>query len=170
MQTVTVLLVSFLLFSSPFASGIDVLPSEDVSAGLRQALNQSASAAVDKLGIANGFLDNPKVRIPLPAPLQKAEGLMRTLGANKPVDNLIVSMNRAAEAAAAEAKPLLLDAIEKMSVEDAGKIVTGGDDGATRYFRTATSEALAQKFLPVVKSATDQAGVLRNITNLRVKE
>jgi len=161
MQTVSVLLVSFLVFSSAFASGIDVLPSGDVSAGLRQALNQSASAAVDKLGVANGFLDNPKVRIPLPGPLQKAEGVMRNLGANKPVDNLIVSMNRAAEVAAAEAKPLLLDAIEKMSVEDARKIVTGGDDGATQYFRNATSETLAQKFLPIVKNATDQAGVLK---------
>jgi hypothetical protein len=117
--------------------------------------------AVDKLGVPNGFLDNPKVRIALPGPLQKAEGVMRGLGMNKPVDNLVGSMNHAAEAAAAEAKPLLLEAIQKMPLEDAWKILTNGDDAATQYFRNTTSNGLAQKFLPIVKNATEQAGVLK---------
>jgi Protein of unknown function (DUF4197) len=161
MKTITALLASFLIFSTTLASGADVLSNEDISGGVKQLLDQSASAAVDKLGVPNGFLDNRKVRITLPGPLQKAEGVMRGLGMNKAVDNLIGSMNHAAEAAAAEAKPVLLEAVQKMSLEDARKILTDGDDAATQYFRNTTSDALAQKFLPIVKNATEQAGVLK---------
>ena len=169
MRTITVLVVSLLFSPAAFATDIDSLSSEEVSGGLKQALAQSASIAVDKLGIANGFLDNPKVRIPLPGTLQKVEGVMRTLGVGKYADNLIVTMNHAAETAAAEAKQLLLDAIEKMSVEDARKVVTGGGDAATQYFRNTTSEALAQKFLPIVKNATDQAGLLKKYNDFASK-
>jgi hypothetical protein len=86
---------------------------------------------------------------------------MRTLGVGKHADNLITAMNRAAEMAAAEGRPLLLEAIEKMPVEDAAKIVGSGDDAATQYFRNTTSETLAQEFLPIVKNATDQANLLK---------
>lgn len=161
MQIATALLVWILVSSSTLASATDVLSSEDMSGGVKQLLAQSASAAVDKLGVPNGFLDNPKVRITLPAPLQKAEGVMRGLGMNKPVDNLVGSMNHAAEAAAAEAKPVLLEAVQKMSLEDARKILTDGGDTATQYFRDRTSDTLAEKFLPIVKNATEQAGVLK---------
>lgn len=161
MRTTTVLLA--LLFISPAAFAADSgAPSDaEVSEGVKQALAQSASVAVDRLGVNNGFLDNPKVRIPLPGTLQKVEGVMRTLGVSKHADNLIATMNHAAEMAAAEGRPLLLEAIEKMSVEDARKIVSGGDDAATQYFRNATSDALTQKFLPIVKNTTDQAGLLK---------
>ena len=144
-----------------FAADSGALSDEEVSSGLKQALAQSAGVAADKLGTANGFLDNPKVRIPLPGALQKAEGVMRTLGAGKYADNLITAMNRAAEMAVAEGKPLLLEAVEKMPVEDAAKIVGSANDAATQYFRNTTSEALAEKFLPIVKNATDQANLLK---------
>jgi Protein of unknown function (DUF4197) len=156
MRTITAFFVWFFVSMPAMAMGIGALSDEDVAAGLKQALTQGASVAVDKLGIANGFLENPKVKIPLPGPLQKVEGIMRTLGMGKYAEGLIVTMNRAAETAAAEAKPLLLDAVKSMSVEDAKKILTGSDDSATRYFRETTSEELAQKFLPIVKKATDQ--------------
>lgn len=169
MRTITVLLVSLFVFPAAFAADIDALSGEELSGGLKQALAQSAGVAVDKLGIVNGFLDNPKVKIPLPGALQKVEGVMRTLGVGKYADNLIVTMNHAAETATAEAKPLLLDAVEKMSVEDARKIVTGGDNAATQYFRNTTSEALTQKFLPIVKNATDQAGLLKKYNEFASK-
>ena len=86
---------------------------------------------------------------------------MRSLGVSKHADNLIVAMNRAAETAAAEAKPILLDAVQNMSLDDAKSILTGADDSATQYFRSTSSEALSQKFLPVVKNATDQVGLLK---------
>jgi hypothetical protein len=161
MRTITGLLALLLIFPSAFAAASGVLSDEEASAGVKQALVQSAGVAVDKLGTVNGFLDNPKVRIPLPGALQKVEGVMRTLGVGKHADNLITAMNRAAELSAAEGRPLLMDAIEKMPVEDAAKIVGGGDNAATEYFRNMTSEALAQKFLPIVKNATDQASLLK---------
>jgi hypothetical protein len=161
MQTMTVLLALLLVFPPAFAAASGALSNEEASAGVKQALARSAAVAVDKLGAANGFLDNPKVRIPLPGALQKVEGIMRTFGAGKHADNLITTMNRAAEMAAAEGRPLLLGAIEKMPVEDAAKIVAGGNNAATEYFRNTMSEALAQEFLPIVKNATDQAGLLK---------
>lgn len=161
MRMITVLLALLLVCPAVFAADSGALSDEEVSSGLKQALAQSAGVAADKLGTANGFLDNPKVRIPLPGALQKAEGVMRTLGAGKYADNLITAMNRAAEMAVAESKPLLLEAVEKMPVEDAAKIVGSANDAATQYFRNTTSEALAEKFLPIVKNATDQANLLK---------
>ena len=169
MRVVTVLLAVLLVSPSAFAVDAGALSDEEASGGLKQALAQSASVAVDKLGVANGFLDNPKVRIPLPGTLQKVEGVMRTLGMSKHADNVIAAMNHSAEIAAAQARPLLLDAVEKISVEDPRKIVTGGEGAATQYFRNATSEALTQKFLPIVKNATDQAGLLKKYNELANK-
>ena len=161
MRSITAFLVWFFVSMPAMAAGIGTLSDEEATDGLKQALTQSASIAVDKLGVANGFLENPKVRIPLPGPLQKVEGVMRTLGMGKYAEGLIVTMNRAAETASAEAKPLLVDAVKSMSVEDAKKILAGGDDSATQYFRETTSEELAQKFLPIVKKATDEVGMAK---------
>lgn len=169
MRVVPVLLAVLLVSPSAFAVDAGALSDEEAFGGLKQALAQSASVAVDKLGVANGFLDNPKVRIPLPGTLQKVEGVMRTLGMSKHADNVIAAMNHSAEMAAAQARPLLLDAVEKISVEDPRKIVTGGEGAATQYFRNATSEALTQKFLPIVKNATDQAGLLKKYSEFANK-
>lgn len=155
-------IVVWLFVSLPaFATGVDELSNEEAADGVKEALIQSASIAVDKVGVPNGFLGNPKVKIPLPGSLQKAEGVMRSVGMNKYADGLIKTMNRAAETAAAEARPMLLDAVQELSVEDAKGILGGGDDAATQYFRNTASEALSQKFLPIVKNATDQTGVVK---------
>ena len=161
MRSIIAFLVWFFVSMPAMAAGIGTLSDEDAIDGLKQALTQSASIAVDKLGVANGFLENPKVRIPLPGPLQKVEGVMRTLGMGKYAEGLIVTMNRAAETASAEAKPLLVDAVKDISVEDAKKMLTGADDSATQYFREVASEELAQKFLPIVKKATDEVGMAK---------
>lgn len=161
MRIITVFLVWLCVSLSACATGGAPVSDEDTADGLKQALTQGAKVAVDKLGVENGFLGNPKVKIPLPGSLQKVEGLMRTLGMSKYADGLIVTMNRAAETAAAEAEPLLLDAVQEMSVDDARAILSGGNDAATQYFRSTTSEALTQKFLPIVKNATDQAGLAK---------
>ncbi|MBN2370455.1 MAG: DUF4197 domain-containing protein [Vicinamibacteria bacterium] len=141
------------------ASGIDVFSSEENGGALREALSQGAVAAVASLGRTDGFLGNPSVKIPLPENLQKAEKLMRKLHMGKYADELITAMNRAAEAAAPEAKDLLLDAVKQMTLDDARAIITGGDDSATRYFEGATSEPLTEKFLPVVRQATERVAL-----------
>lgn len=135
------------------AFSLDDLSNKEAAGGMKEALTQGAAAAVDMLGRDDGFLGNPKVKIPLPGGLEKVEGAMRTLGMGKYADELVTAMNRAAEAAVPEAKTLLVDAIKKMSVEDAKKVLTGGDDAATQYFRNTTSGPLAEKFKPIVRQA-----------------
>jgi hypothetical protein len=132
------------------------LSNREATAGLKDALVQASAAAVGKLGVTDGFLKNPKVKIPLPDSLKKAEKAMRVFGMGKQADELVLKMNRAAEAAVPEAKVLLVDAVKKMSVQDAKDILTGGDDAATQYFKKVTSTPLAAKFLPMVKEATQE--------------
>ncbi len=148
--------VTLLFFTSQaFALGIDDLSNKDATGGLKDALVQAAGSAVGKLGVTDGFFGNPKVKIPLPDSLKKVEKGMRMFGMGKQADELTLRMNRAAEAAVPEAKALLIDSVKKMSVQDAKNILTGGDDAATQYFRKTTSGPLAQKFLPIVKKATE---------------
>lgn len=169
MRAILVFIFSTFLSVTASAAGIDALSNKDAIGGLKQALTQSAGAAVGKLGATDGFLGNPKVKIPLPESLQKVEGLMRSFGMGKKADELIVTMNRAAEAAAPEAKTLLVDAVKRMSVEDAKAILTGGDDAATQYFRKNTAEPLAKKFLPIVKKATAKVGLASKYNELAGK-
>jgi len=147
--------LAFLSIAAP-ALALDLadISNRDATGGLRQALIQAAGSAVGKLGVTDGFLQNPQVKIPLPDTLKKAEKIMRKLGMGDQADELVTRMNRAAEAAVPEAKTLLVDAVKKMSVQDAKAILTGGDDAATQYFKKTTSAPLAQKFLPIVKKAT----------------
>ena len=127
--------------------------------GLKDALRQGAVNAVASLGRENGFLGNAKVKIPLPGPLAKAERLLRSVGMGGQADELVIAMNRAAEAAVVEAQSLLVDAVKQMSVADAKGILTGGEDSATRYFRTKTEATLRGKFLPIVTRTTQKVGL-----------
>jgi hypothetical protein len=145
------------LFTTPvFATGLADLSNKDAAAGLKEALTKGSQAAVEMLAKQDGFLGNARVKIPLPESLHKVEGLMRGLGMGKYADELVTTMNRAAETAVVEAKPLLVNAVKNMSVQDAKGILTGGDDAATQYFKRSTSTGLTEKFLPVVKMATQK--------------
>ncbi len=135
------------------AAGLSGISKTDQIGSLKQALTQGAETAVAGLAKENGFLGNDKVRIPLPDSLQKADGLLRTIGMGKYADELTTSMNRAAEAAVPEAKILLVGAVKNMSVADAKGILTGGNDAATQYFRKNTEAALTGKFKPIVNKS-----------------
>lgn len=137
-------------------SGLARFSTQDQIESLRQALTQGAKTSVSTLAKKDGFLGNPRVRIPLPDNLQKADRIMRKIGMEKYSDQLITSMNRAAEAAVPEAKDLLVGAIRKMTVTDAKNILTGGDDAATRYFRQSTETELTAKFTPIVGKAMEK--------------
>lgn len=132
------------------------LSDQDVTRGLKDALVEGAVKAVGLLGRSDGFLKNDKVRIPLPDSLIKAESVLKVMGQGKRVEELKVSLNRAAEAAVPEAKTLLVDAIKNMSVEDAKGVLTGGEDSATQYFRKATGAKLHERFLPIVGSTVNK--------------
>jgi hypothetical protein len=148
------------------AAGLDDITNSEAIRGLRQALNDGSAAAVAQLGVENGFFANPRVKIPLPPSLQKIERGLRAFGMRKEADELVLAMNRAAEAAVPEAKQLLTDAVRKMSVQDAKGILTGGDTAATEYFQRATRSQLGQRFLPIVKKATDKVGLAQQYNAL----
>lgn len=148
-------IVCALAFTAPaFAAGVDDLSSKDAASGLKEALTKGADMAVGQLGKPNGFLGDKRVKIPLPDSARTAEKMMRTLGMKKQADELINTMNHAAELAVVEAKPILTNAIKTMSFDDARGILSGGDDAATQYFKRTTSDAIAVKFLPIVKQST----------------
>jgi hypothetical protein len=126
----------------------------DAARGLKEALVRGAEVAVQQLGRPDGFLGDERVRIPLPDGLRQAEKLMRKLGASRQADELVQTMNHAAEQAVVQARPILVEAVRRMSFDDARRILTGDDDAATQYFRQATSASLEAKFLPVVRQAT----------------
>ena len=121
-----------------FAAGLDAISNKDAVSGLKQALTDGSAAAVGLLGKENGFFGNAKVKIPLPPALEQIEGALRMMGKKKQADDLVLAMNRAAEAAVPQAKVLLVDAVKKMSVPDAKGILTGGETAATDYLPPTT--------------------------------
>lgn len=137
-------------------SSVDALSDSEVTGGLKTALNQGVEKAVDSLGLVNGFFGNKEVKIPLPESLQKVEKGMKLIGMGKQSDELVLKMNRAAEAAVPEAKALLINSIKQMSLADAKAILTGPEDAATQYFKKTTSTQMGEKFLPIVTKATEK--------------
>ena len=126
------------------AGSLDAISAGDASAGVKEALAKGADYAVASLGKENGFLGNSKVKIPLPGYLQKAEKGLRMFGMGKQADELMETMNHAAENAVAEARPILSESIKKMSVDDAKGILTGGEGSVTKYFKRTSSEQLTE--------------------------
>ncbi len=155
--------------SQAMAGALDAISSGDASAGVKAALSKGADYAVSSLGASNGFLGNEKVRIPLPGYLEQGQKALRMFGLGKQADQLVETMNHAAENAVAEAKPILVDSIKKMSVMDAKSILTGGDDSVTQYFRTSSSEQLIAKFMPIVKASTKKLQLAEQYNQLAGK-
>ena len=135
------------------------LGETEAASGVRAALERGADSAVSLLGKPGGFLDNPQVKIPLPGALDRAASMLRAIGQGHRVDDLVNSMNRAAEQAVPEAKPLLLNAVHAMSVEDAVKIVRGSDTSVTDFFAGKTRAPLGERFLPIVTAETQKVSL-----------
>ncbi|HEY0845242.1 MAG TPA: DUF4197 domain-containing protein [Noviherbaspirillum sp.] len=148
-----------LFASTAMGASLSDLSNQDAASGLKAALEKGSIAAVGRLGVENGFLNNDKVKIQLPSILEQARPILKMTGRGQQLDELVVSMNRAAEAAVPMAKPLLLNAVKSMSVSDAKRILTGGDTSVTDFFREKTSSDLAVKFLPIVKKITDRSNL-----------
>lgn len=162
----SVLLALAALGTPAWALDLADLTKADATAGVKAALQRGAEVAVGQLGQPDGFLGNPKVRIPLPGWLEQGAQLMRTLGQGQRVDELETAMNRAAEAAVPAAKPLLLNAVKSMTLADAKGILAGGDTSVTDFFAQRTRGALTQKFLPIVKQSTSKVGLAQQANAL----
>jgi hypothetical protein len=129
----------------------------DALSGVKAALERGAEAAVAVLGQDGGFLDNPKVHIPLPGVLNDAAKVLKAMGQQKKVDELVTAMNRAAEAAVPEAN---------MGVDDARQLIRGGDDSVTRFFADKTRAPLAEKFLPIVTKHVERLAVAQKYNSM----
>jgi len=141
------------------AAQLENITNREAVSALRTALEKGSRAAVDQLGRENGFFGDARVKIPLPESLKRAERTMRRFGMGKYADELVLTMNRAAEAAVPEAKQLFVDSVKKMTVQDAKGILTGGDTAGTEYFKRTTSDQLRKRFLPIVKKSTAKVGL-----------
>jgi hypothetical protein len=145
------------------------LTNAEASQGLKVALEKGAVAAVALLGKTDGFLGNEKVRIPLPGFLEDAAKLLRNFGQGGQIDELVTSMNRAAEAAVPLAKDMLVGAVKSMSVNDAKNILSGGPTSVTGFFAEKTRQPLNGKFLPVVTKATEKVGLANKYNDVAGK-
>jgi len=133
----------------------------EIGDALKQALTQGTGKSSDKLSAVDGFFKDSEVKILFPPEAQKAEKTLRSLGLNKLCDDVILSLNRAAESAAKEAKPIFIDAIKQMTLQDVTNILLGNQDAATQYFKRTTTLQLTTKFKPVVKLNLDKVNATK---------
>jgi hypothetical protein len=155
--------------ASVWALSLSDLSNQDANAGLKAALEQGSSAAIAKLGVEGGFMNNDKVKIKLPGKIEKVRSMLKMAGQSKKLDELEESMNRAAETAVPLAKPLLVNAIKSMTLSDAKKILAGGDTSVTDFFREKTASSLNTQFLPIVKKVTDKTKLAANYNSVMAK-
>ncbi len=149
--------------------GTGGLSEDEIIRGLKEALEVGTSNAVEKVSKLNGYYQNPEIKIPLPQPVKKVEKLMRVAGYGAEMEAFELSMNRAAERAAPQAKGIFWDAIKKMSFSDAKKILQGRENEATLYFKERTFPHLSEMGKPVVHKAMSEVGVTRTYQDLDEK-
>ena len=138
------------------------LSTDDIANGLKEALQKGAQTGTQKLSSPGGFLENAALKIIMPQEVQKIESTLRKLGFNKLVDDMIVTMNRAAEDACKTAIPIFTSAIREMTITDGINILRGSDTSATAYLRTKTNIALTQSFSPIIKTSLDKVNATKN--------
>ncbi|OOZ37246.1 DUF4197 domain-containing protein [Solemya velesiana gill symbiont] len=135
------------------------LSNDQIIQGLKEALRVGTKKAVELLGKEGGYLNDGQVRIPLPDALETVAKGLRAVGQDKMVDEFIETMNRAAEQAVPKTLDIFVDTIQQMSLSDAKGILEGSDTAATDYFRETSGDRLGQVIAPIVKQATEKAGV-----------
>jgi len=137
------------------------LTSAEVGSGLKEALIQGISKGADQASALDGFLGNPQLKIPFPPDAQKVANTLRDIGLGNEVDKFVTTLNRGAEEAAKEAKPIFVDAIKSMTIEDAFNILKGEDNAATNFLKSKTQEKLVASFTPVMKNALQKVNATK---------
>ena len=163
------LFVAASLFGASANAQLEGITSREAATALKAALEKGSTAAVARLGRTDGFFGNPQVKISLPESMQRTENLMRRFGLARYADELILGMNRAAEAAVPEAKQRFVDSVRKMTLQDAKGILQGGETAGTEYFRRTTEAELRKRFLPIVRRSTEKVGLVQQYDNYAEK-
>jgi hypothetical protein len=150
--------ISIKQITDPLKGG---LTEKDAVAGIREALVKGTGECVKIVSQVNGYFANPAIKIPFPAEAKEIETRLRSIGLGSQVDEVVTSINRAAEDAAKSAEPVFVSAINSMSITDAINIVKGNNDAATRYLEKTTSPELKLKFSPIIKASLDKVDATR---------
>jgi len=156
-----------ILFEQPATQA--ALTDGDILKGLKEALAQGTTKAINSLGRSDGFWGNALVRVPLPDSLTRVERTLRKLGAGPSVDQFHLTLNRAAEQAVPQVADIFGNAVRAMTIQDVRGILNGTPDAATQFFKRTTSDSIRAKFLPIVQSATAKVGVTQQYKNLTGK-
>jgi hypothetical protein len=150
------------LLKSPTSNPVqNALTSDDIRAGLKEALRVGSENVVSRLGRTDGFNLDPAVHIPLPQQFDTVKSLLSKVGMSSLLDDLELKLNRAAEVATPKAKELFLQAISEMTFEDVMNIYNGPQDAATRYFQDKMSPSLAKEMQPVVDQSLAQVDAIQ---------
>ena len=175
-KIITLLLISSIGLSScdvlkqiPGATGIGGVSEAEAGQGIREALGQGLVKATLQLNNTDGFFKSAFYKILLPPDARKVENTLRDLGFNSLVDKAILQINRGAEDAAGYAKPIFIDAVKSMTLNDAIGLVRNGDTSATHFFRVRTTEKLMAAFLPVIKSSLDKVDATKYYSDMITK-
>lgn len=142
------------------------LTTEEIAEGLKEALTNGVSKGSDLVSQLDGYYKNPEIKIPFPPEVRQVETSLRQLGLGGEVDKFVESLNRAAEDAAKEAKPIFVSAIKQMTIQDAWGILKGEQDAATQYLNRTTSPALKEKFIPVIRQSLDKVNATKYYSDL----
>jgi hypothetical protein len=142
--------------SGLISSALDQPSTTEITSGIREALSQATGISADRLSLTDGYLKNPDVTILFPEEAKSVERMLRSVGLGSLCDQVITSVNRAAEDAAKEAKPIFTSAIRQMTLQDVQGILLGEKNAATLYFQTTTSDSLRVKFAPVIEASLEK--------------
>lgn len=137
------------------------LTADEVAQGLKEALTNGISKGSDLVSKADGYFKNPEIKIPFPPDVKRVEDKLRQIGMGGEVDKFVLSLNRGAEDAAKEAKPIFVNAIKQMTIDDAFGILKGQPDAATQFLKRTTTAQLKEKFKPVVQNSLDKVNATR---------
>ncbi len=140
-----------------------------IASGLKEALTVGTGNAVTSVSKTDGYFGNKMIKILMPEKIQTAANALGKLGYQKQVDDFELSMNRAAEKAAPKAKEIFVDAIKQMTIDDAKKILNGGNTAATDYFKSKTSKKIFETFKPIVSSSMNEVGVTKAYNDMMSK-
>jgi hypothetical protein len=142
------------------------LTSAEVADGLKEALIKGISTGSDLVSQMDGYFKNPEIKIPFPPDVKRVEDKLRQIGLGGEIDKFVMSMNRGAEDAAKEAKPIFITAIKSMTIQDAWGILKGQNDAATQYLKRTTSSLLKEKFKPVIQNSLDKVSATKYYTEI----
>lgn len=141
----------------------------DISGALKEALNNGIYNQVTKLTVTDGFFKNEMVKILLPEELKKVDASLRKIGLSSLADEGLKVLNRAAEDAVKESRPIFVESVKNISFADAKSILMGNENAATSYLQNSTSTALYEKFNPIIKKSFNKVGADKVWTNIITK-